>query len=457
MKILITGATGFVGSRLLETLITSGHEDLRILTRNKDRYLKTSEFPVEVYEWDPSKMHIEEGAIEGVDCIIHLAGEGVADGRWNSAKKERILSSRVNGTSLLMEAIKKSTSKPKKFLSASAIGIYGNRDDELLNSESTLGDDYLADVCKKWEELCLNHEIEGMKSTCLRVGIVLGEKGGALDKMLPPFKAGVAGNLGNGKQYMSWVHIDDLVGQMIFILENDSQTKIYNGVSPTPVTNASFTKILGSVLKRPTLFPVPSFALTIIFGEMSQILLNSQRVEPTNLINEGYKFKFSNLKDALQDILQYSLKGEMTLKKYQWVSKSPKEVFKFFSNEKNLETITPESLNFKVLKKSTSELREGTLIDYKLKVHGIPMKWQSRIESYTELESFVDEQVSGPYAKWHHTHDFIPVGAGTLMRDKVIYKVPMGFIGQIFSGAFIRRDLNNIFNFRKTKINQIFS
>jgi uncharacterized protein (TIGR01777 family) len=457
MKILITGATGFVGNRLLETLITSGHVDLRILTRSKDAFIKTSDFPVEAFNWDPSKNYIENGALEDVDYIIHLAGEGVADGRWNSSKKERILSSRVNGTSLLMDTIKKSSSKPKKFISASAIGIYGDRGSEELTSESSLGNDYLADVCKKWELLCLNHKIEGMKSVCLRIGIVLGEEGGALKKMLPPFKAGVAGNLGSGKQYMSWIHIDDLVGQLIFLIENESKKNIYNGVSPSPVTNAVFTKTLGSILRRTTLFPVPAFALKILFGEMSQILLNGQMVVPKNFLKEGYQYKYSNLKEALLDTLKHSLRGELILKKYQWVSKSPKEVFSFFSNEKNLEVITPESLQFKVLKKSTPELRKGTLIDYKLKIHGIPIKWQSRIENFTEFKSFVDEQVHGPYSKWHHTHDFISVGEGTLMRDRIIYKVPMGVLGNLLTSFFIKKDLNNIFNFRKSKINQIFS
>jgi uncharacterized protein (TIGR01777 family) len=457
MKILITGATGFVGRRLIETLMTSGYEDIRILTRNKNKCIENKEFPIDVFEWNPLTNYIEVGALDGVDHIIHLAGEGVADGRWNSKKKEMILSSRVKGTKTLINAIERSGTIPTKFISASAIGIYGNRFTEALDTDSSLGSDYLANVCKKWEKLCLNHNINGMKSICLRVGIVLGEGGGALSKMLPPFKAGVAGRLGSGDQYMSWIHIDDLVSQMIFLIENETNEQIFNGVSPTPVTNSDFTKTLGSVLHRPTIFPVPSFALKLLFGEMSQILLNSQNVIPANFIKNGYKYKYTNLKDALENILEHSLKGEQVLKRYQWVSKGPDEVFSFFSDETNLEEITPNYLNFKVVKKSTPELTEGTLIDYKLKVRGLPMKWRSRINSFVTQKSFVDEQIHGPYSKWHHTHEFFPLSKGTLMKDNIIYKVPMGPFGHILSKLFINRDLNNIFKFRRTKINQLFS
>ncbi|MBT7610083.1 MAG: TIGR01777 family protein [Bacteriovoracaceae bacterium] len=456
MKILITGATGFIGTRLIEGLIDSNRHDIRILTRNRKKFLGESCFPIEVFEWNVEDSSIESGALENVDTVIHLAGESVADGRWSEVKKRRILESRIKGTALLMDAIGKSSTKPKRFISASAIGIYGNRTEERLNSNSELGNDYLADVCKKWEDGCLNHNIPEMRSLCLRVGIVLGKDGGALEKMLPPFKAGVAGILGSGDQYMSWVHIDDLVGQLIFLLDSKSSNSVYNGVSPRPVSNLVFTKILGRVLKRPTLFPVPGFALKIIFGEMSQILTNSQKVIPENFMNEGYEFKFRSLKNALRDILKYSTKGEKTFKRYQWIKEEPKEVFGFFSNAKNLEKLTPSSLNFKVIGNDIPEIEEGTLIDYKLSLHGIPMKWQSKISHHIKLKSFVDEQIKGPYSKWVHTHDFIPFKGGTLMRDEIVYKIPFGFIGNLFTGVFVKQELRKIFNYRNKTIKQLF-
>ena len=395
MKILVTGATGLIGSQLLETLVTSGHEDIRILTRNKDRYLKTSDFPLEVFEWNPDEKYIEDGALEGVDYIIHLAGESVAEGRWSKSKKEKILNSRIDGTQKLIDEIKKLEKPPKKFLCSSAIGIYGNRDEESLNSESELGIGFLAEVCKKWESIALDHNIKDMKSHCIRTGIVLSTKGGALSKMLPPFKAGVAGKLGSGDQYMSWIHIDDLVGQFIFLLENDCKYQIYNGVSPRPVSNYIFTKILGRELRRPTLFPVPAIGLKVIFGEMSEILLASQKVIPTRFMEEGYDFKYRSLKAALRKLLQHNIRGEELLIKYQWINNSPKEVFDFFTDEKNLEKITPEHLKFKVKGKSTEKIEKGTFIDYKLSLHGIPLKWKSEISSYENNKNFVDKQVIG--------------------------------------------------------------
>ena len=457
MKILITGATGLVGTRLLETLFMKGYGDVNVLSRSPKKAEENSPFPINAFKWDPSKREIDHQALKNVDIIIHLAGESVAEGRWTKEKKEKILSSREDSTSLLMTAIGESGASPKKFIGASAIGIYGDRFEEALTEQSSNANGFLADVCKTWEELTLNHHINGMNSYAIRVGIVLANEGGALKKMLPPFKAGVAGNLGNGKQYMSWIHIDDLVGQFIYLLENEGKHQVYNGVSPEPLTNSAFTKILGKLLKRPTLFPVPAFALKLLFGEMSSILLASQKVIPQNFLNEGYKFKFSTLQEALKDILGAGLKGEEILQRYHYIPHKLDKVFNFFSDEKNLEKITPPHLNFKVLKKSTDQIQSGTLIDYKLKLHGFPLSWQSKINEFNEQKSFVDEQVKGPYDKWVHRHEFVPLDNGTLMSDRVVYKVPLGFLGRIFAGAFVRRDLKTIFNYRKKVISELLA
>ncbi len=302
--ILITGATGLVGSKLVATLKEKGEKDIRILTRNKSKTKNTYPYEVEVFNWDPTLGTIEEGALEGVETVIHLAGEGVADGRWTEKRKARILNSRVKGTQTLIEAIKTSSTTPKKFISASAIGIYGDREQETLTEDSSLGHGFLADVCKQWEELGQNHGIEGMSSHSIRIGIVLSSEGGALAKMLPPFKMGAGGRLGDGHQFMSWIHIDDLVGQILFLKDNQVKHNVYNGVAPGTVDNNTFTKTLGKVLGRPTIFPVPSFGLKVLFGEMSEILLGSQRVLPNRFKEEGYKYKFENLEDALKDAVQ---------------------------------------------------------------------------------------------------------------------------------------------------------
>ncbi|MFZ8932869.1 MAG: TIGR01777 family oxidoreductase [Bacteriovoracaceae bacterium] len=453
MKILITGASGLVGQQMLENFFESGITDIRVLTRNKNQEFA---FPVEVYQWDPAQAQLGPEALEGVDTIIHLAGESVAEGRWTQNKKDKILNSRVDSTRLLMDTIRTMDKPPRKFISASAIGIYGNCGDEALDSQSKVGDGFLADVCKQWEELTLNHGIEGLESQLIRVGIVLAKNGGALKKMLPPFKMGVAGNLGNGKQYMSWIHIEDLVEQFKFLLEGNGTQQIYNGVSPGALTNAAFTKTLGKILRRPTLFPVPSFALKLIFGEMSQILLNSQRVIPNEFVKDGFKFKYQDLKSALENILEHDLNGERVLKVYQYIDMPLDKVFPFFSNENNLEKITPEYLKFKVLGKNTPTLTKGTLIDYKLKVHGISLSWKSRINEFISPKVFVDEQLNGPYSKWVHTHNFFEMPHGTLIKDHVVYKVPLGALGDIVAGLFVKKDLDKIFGYRKKVIKDIF-
>ncbi len=457
MKILITGATGLVGIRLMEELILSGREDIRILTTSKNRAQKNINFPVEIFEWNPLQNKIEAGALENVDIIFHLAGESVAEGRWSSERKKRILDSRVKGTQLILDEISRSKTSPKKFISSSAVGIYGSDlSDKVRTIDSEYGDDFLADVCKAWEATLLNHQVDGMKAHTLRTGIVLSSEGGALTKMLTPFKMGAGGILGSGKQYMSWIHRDDLVGAFIFLMDNDCKQKAYNGVSPTPVTNKEFTKILGRVLSRPTFSPVPGFMLKLIFGEMSEILLKGQKVMPNELIAEGYNFQYEELGAALEEILKYDLNGEVLFQRYQWVNSPVNNVFSYFSEAKNLEKITPDYLNFKILGMNTDKIESGSLIDYKLQIHGLPFKWKTRINDFNDGHSFVDEQLKGPYSKWVHKHDFIPVKQGTLISDRVVYKIPLGFLGKLVAGWFIKRDVTNIFNFRNSVINKTF-
>ncbi len=456
MKILITGATGLVGSKLIEDLYLNGHEDIRVLTRNIETANLKIPFPVEIKRWNPVRGEIDADSLENVDIIFHLAGESVAGGRWNQSRKTRILDSRILSTTLLLNEIKKSSTTPKKFISASAVGIYGDTNSIEINEESELANDYLAQVCKDWEATLKNSNIEGMQKHVLRTGIVLSKNGGALEKMLTPFKMGAGGILGSGKQYMSWIHIDDLIKSYIFLMKHNCKHFAYNGVSPDPVNNKEFTKRLGSQLKRPTIFPVPKFVLQLIFGEMSQILLEGQKVLPTRLLDEGFSFKYKKLEHALAHEFSYDSKGEVLYKQYQWVPKRRDEVFTFFSNERNLESITPPSLGFKVLKMTTDKIQEGTLIDYKLRIHGMPAHWQTKISKFTEGESFIDEQLKGPYKKWIHQHDFIDSKNGTLICDKITYKLPMGSIGNLVAGWFVQRDVTNIFNFRKKVIRDIF-
>lgn len=298
MKILISGGTGLIGKELTKQLKNDGHEVV-LLSRTSG---------TGKVEWNPEQGKFDASLIKGFDAVVNLAGESIAgdnpiQGRWTASRKEKILNSRIKATKLLSEAILNSENTPKVFVSASAIGFYGDRSDEKLTEESSNGKGFLAEVCNAWEK---ESQITKDKTRLVnaRIGIVLSKDGGALASMLPPFKVGVGGILGNGKQYMSWISIEDAARSIIHCITNENVSGIINIVSPNPVTNFDFTKILGNVIKRPTIFPVPTFGIKILFGEMGEeLLLSSGRVIPQKLIDTGFKFKFEHLANALKIIL----------------------------------------------------------------------------------------------------------------------------------------------------------
>jgi len=299
MKILVTGSTGLVGTALIDSLETNGHQVLR-LVRRTPRNAATE------IEWHPEQGRVaNQDAFEGLDAAVHLAGESVAEGRWTPEKKARIRESRVQGTTLLAETLAKLQRPPRVFASASAIGIYGNRGDEVLSEESAPGKGFLAGVCCEWEQATAAAEEIGIRVAHLRFGIVLSSKGGALAKLLTPFKLGAGGKIGNGKQWMSWIAIDDVIAAIHTVISADDMNGAVNLVAPNPVTNAELTETLGRVLERPTLLNVPAFAARIAFGEMADaLLLSSARVQPVKLLESGYVFKHTQLEGALRHILK---------------------------------------------------------------------------------------------------------------------------------------------------------
>ena len=300
MKSLVTGATGFVGQKLLAHL-----ERRVVLSRNAAKARKTlAGFLPDVFEWNAEKQPAPAAAFAGVDAVFHLAGEPVAEGRWTEEKKRRLRESRVAGTRNLVDTLLKLEKKPKVLVSASAVGFYGDRGDEILDEQSPPAHNFLADLCRDWENEARRATAAGIRVVSVRVGIVLGQGGGALDKMLLPFRMGVGSILGSGKQYMPWIHIEDLVNLLVFAADHEALRGPVNGAAPNPVTNAEFTKSLGRAVHMPTFFPaVPGFALRMMFGEFGDILLHSQRVIPRAALNAGYQFQFEHLDDALREIL----------------------------------------------------------------------------------------------------------------------------------------------------------
>lgn len=297
MKALITGATGFVGRRLVAKL-----PDCVVLTRDVAR-AKSILGDVNAYPWDASRDRPPAEVFRGVEAVFHMAGESVADGRWTAAKKQRLRDSRVYPTRNLIDGIAGAGLRPQVLVSASAIGYYGSRGDETLDEDSSAGGDFLADVCRQWEAEAVRGRDAGLRVVPVRIGVVLGRDGGALKKMLTPFKLGAGGVLGDGRQWMSWIHLDDLVELLLFAAERGELEGPMNGVAPEPVTNRDFTMTLAATLHRPAIFPMPKFAVRTLFGEVSDVLLGSQRVQPRVAIAQGFSFRFPQLDAALKDVL----------------------------------------------------------------------------------------------------------------------------------------------------------
>lgn len=296
MKIVVTGASGMIGTALAPFLAERGHEVVRLVRRtprSKDEA-----------RWDPERGEIDRTALEGAEAVVHLAGANLADGRWTAVRKARLYGSRVGPTRLLAETLAGLTRPPSILVAASAVGYYGDRGDAWLDENSEPSSDYLGRLVADWEAASEPVANAGIRVVRLRSGVVLSPRGGVLGRMLLPFRLGAGGRLGSGRQFMSWIAIDDLLGVVLHVLGTASISGPVNAVTPTPVTNRELTKTLGRVLHRPTPFPVPAFALRAVFGEMADAaVLASTRVRPGRLLSSGYAFLFPELEDALRHVL----------------------------------------------------------------------------------------------------------------------------------------------------------
>ena len=297
MKILISGASGLVGTHLIPTL-TKGHDVFKLVRKAAQN--------ADEIQWDAVKGfgETEQIKLENFDAVVHLAGDNVASENWSHEKKRKIKESRTTGTRVLVDALSKTQNPPKHFISASAIGFYGDRADEICTETSAQGAGFLPEVCHEWEAEALRAE-SFARVVCMRIGVVLAKDGGALEKMLTPFKFGVGGIVGSGKQWMSWIALDDIVSIINFLLENENLRGAFNLTAPNPVTNEQFTKALGGALGRPTIMPIPEFAIKLMFGEMGEtLLLKGTRAVPARLEDASYKFKYLNVEDAMRHVLE---------------------------------------------------------------------------------------------------------------------------------------------------------
>lgn len=469
MRIFMTGATGFVGRATVLRLRRSGHEVIAwVRNPAKARGVLGSE--AKLLPTQSSDELLQE-TMGQCDAVINLAGEPVAGKRWSKAYKDRLVSSRTNLTKRIVDAMGAVENKPKTFICASAVGYYGNRGDDALTESSSQGEGFLASLCQQWEAAALEAEQYQVRTAVLRIGVILGHGGGALTKMLPFFQSGLGGALGNGDQYMPWVHLHDVIEAICFMLENENSSGVYNLCAPTPCTSREFGKTLGAVLNRPAFMPAPSLAIKMLLGEAATIVLNSQRVFPKHLLDDGFEFKYRELGDALKAAVvdsqtqietfaekspqpcapqsQYLQKRRPRyLLNTRIVLNAPvEEVFAFFSRPENLGAITPPDLSFNILD-DIEDIQEGTIIHYAINMGALPMKWQTQIAQWEPQTRFVDSQTKGPYSSWWHEHHFLPDGDRTIMEDRVYYTPPFGLLGQLVNRFFIASKLRHIFKFR---------
>ncbi|MFT6814602.1 MAG: hypothetical protein ACJAZ3_000493 [Sphingobacteriales bacterium] len=300
-RVLITGGTGLIGTAIIKTLVKNEYK-VNLLSRSEGSYLGCKK-----YKWNPKEGTIDLKAFENIDYIVHLAGESIANGRLNEKHKKAVLQSRLNSTALLKSALTKTKTPIKKIICASAVGFYGDRPMEILTEGSLPGDDFISKTTYLWEKETKSLKETGTEVYRIRIANVLSSEGGFLPKLLLPFKLGIGSSLGSGKQYFPWIHIQDVVNAIQFIMEKNSSHYVFNLCSPQQINNEYFSKTLARVLKRPFWVPnVPKFALKLILGDLSKAVLASQQIEPKNLLEEGFKYEFKNLEKALKNILTHA-------------------------------------------------------------------------------------------------------------------------------------------------------
>lgn len=463
MKLLLTGASGFIGQAVIAKLMRDGHE-LVLVSRSPSKLEKQYGTLHTYYFWDALSVPPNKEVFEGVDGIINLMGEGVANKRWTKKQKQKISESRVKGTKNLMDGAKKYAKHLQVVVSASAIGFYDRFQDGTLDESSPASNSFLGQLCQNWENAAKTiPDDKPIRTVIFRIGVVLGHGGGAMAKMIPPFSWGLGGKMGTGKQWMNWIHREDLAALIASSIKNSDYSGTYNAVGPENIQNKAFTKLLGKLLQRPTFFHVPSFVIRLLLGEFSVEVLSGQKIVSNRVNKTGFVFKYPTISQALEQVLSikyiHHLGKKVRCDRFQcsqYLNHCPEQVFSFFSNAHNLEKITPPFLKFGVASQSTKQIENGTIFNYKLKIRGLPIRWCSLITNWNPVKSFVDTQLKGPYRVWHHTHRFSAYLSGTLIEDEVYYALPnLPFINTLF-GWSVRRDINNIFEFRKKEIDTIF-
>ena len=448
MRILITGGSGLIGSTLTESLAADGHEVI-IVSRNPQG-IKNISKGVTAVGWEKESLAAN---LENADAVINLAGASIAgetplNMRWTAKRKKQILESRVESGNKLAEALKVVKNKPNVFIQSSAIGYYGPQDDRVVDETFPNGSDFLADVCSQWEASSKGVEALGIRRVIVRIGLVFSPRGGVFPILKLPFALFVGGNLGSGKQFLSWIHIEDIVRSIRFLIDDQRSQGVYNLSAPDPLNNTDFTKKLARAMKRPALLPVPAIAMKLLLGEASTLVLDGQRVMPGRLLQAGYDFKYKDLQPALKALLQPKLEFRHAFKVIAPLAK----VSEFHRHTQVLKKLTPFPIIVQF--KQVEAVGEGTSTDFVLWFGFIPVKWRAAHHDVMPDGGFTDTQVEGPFKEWVHKHTFLEIDAQTTV---VIDEIKAHFGKGIFHGLvsrFMWVTLPILFSYRAWKTNQ---
>lgn len=455
-RVLLLGGTGFVGRELGVHLVRLGYE-LVLLTRDPTKITGSLPFPAEIHPWKGSPSEIPSNVLENIYAVVNLVGESIAGKAWSNKQKKLILESRVSAVTSLTKAMALNSQKPQVVIQASAVGFYGDRSEETLTEKSAPGSNFLAQTCQAWEQESGSLALSGTRLVILRLGMVLGLSGGALPELVGVYTKGLGATLGSGKQWMSWIHIQDLVSMISTALSDPTWKGTFNATAPAPCRNEDFNTSLGKQGKYHFKKRAPKSMLVLALGEKAALVLDSTKAIPEAAMNLGFVFKYPTLESAFGDIFK-DVRGKNVsyFQAAQWIPAPLSLVWEFFSNAHNLEKITPSWLSFQVKSVSTEKITQGTQILYELRLHGIPLGWKSVISQWEPNSLFVDEQLSGPYALWHHTHRFESLAGGTLISDSVQYQLPLGTLGMLLGGWYVNWDVQKIFEHRRRAIPKLF-
>lgn len=455
LRILILGGTGFVGGEVGRLAASLGHR-VTILTRRPGEVRGRLPFPCRILPWDDVKSDLPQEAISECDAVINLIGAGIADKAWTPRRRAEILYSRVESVAALARAIAAVPSKPRVVVQASAIGYYGDRGEEELSEGADAGSGFLAETCVAWERAGKVLETLDVRLVTLRLGLVLGHTGGALPKLLSVYAKGLGAALGSGRQWMSWIHVEDLAAMTLAAIQDPAWKGPFNATAPEPSRNTDFNTALARHGRFSADKRVPGLAVKAAMGRRSSLVLVSARALPAKAGSHGFRFRYETIERAFAALLGESVSHSMRhLVTRQWIGLPAERIWPFFASAQNLERLTPPWLDFRVRRASTPQIERGTTINYTLRLHGLPMGWESEICGWEPGRMFVDHQRRGPYAIWHHTHSFEPMGGGTLMTDWVQYRLPLSPIGELLAGFLVERDVERIFDYRGRMVAQM--